>query len=56
MMCSLTGWWQVGVYITAGHTYTLTLVNHNSGIPTDPTYALFDDIAFSSRGMGPSGH
>jgi hypothetical protein len=56
MMCSLTGWWQVGVYITPGHTYTLTLVNHNSGIPTDPTYALFDDVAFSSTGMGPSGH
>ena len=56
MMCSLTGWWQVGVYITPGHTYTLTLVNHNSGIPTDPTYALFDDVAFSSTGMGPSRH
>jgi hypothetical protein len=56
MMCSLTGWWQVGVYITPGHTYTLTLANHNSGIPTDPTYALFDDVAFSSTGMGPSGH
>jgi hypothetical protein len=56
MMCSLTGWWQVGVSIAPGHTYTLTLVNHNSGIPTDPTYALFDDVAFSSTGMGPSGH
>jgi hypothetical protein len=56
MMCSLTGWWQVGIYITPGHTYTLTLVNHNSGIPNDPTYALFDDVAFSSTGMGPSGH
>lgn len=47
MLCSLTGWWRVGASITAGHTYTLTIVNHNSNVPSDPTYATIDDVATS---------
>jgi hypothetical protein len=28
----------------AGHSYTLTLLNHDDNYPSDPTYTLFDDV------------
>jgi len=29
----------------AGHSYTLTLTNHDDNCPIDPTYTLFDDVS-----------
>jgi hypothetical protein len=38
-------WTQVNAAVTAGHSYTLTLTDHDDGYSTDPTYTLFDDVA-----------
>jgi hypothetical protein len=32
------------VVITVGHSYTLTLVNHDDNFSADPTYTLYDDV------------
>jgi hypothetical protein len=40
-------WKQVTVNITAGHSYTLTLVNHDDNYWLDPTFTLYDDVATS---------
>jgi hypothetical protein len=37
-------WAQVNVSITAGHSYTLTLSNHDDNAAGDATYTRFDDI------------
>jgi len=42
---SNSGWQQVTAAIMAGHSYTLTLTNHDDGCCTDPTHTLFDDVA-----------
>ena len=34
--------------MVAGHSYTLTLGDHDDNAPFDPTYANFDDVAFES--------
>ncbi len=44
---SNSGWQQVTVTITAGHSYTLTLTSHDDNYPGDPTYTHFDDVATS---------
>jgi hypothetical protein len=44
---SNSGWKQVTVTITAGHSYTLTLTSHDDNYPGDPTYTHFDDVATS---------
>jgi hypothetical protein len=31
--------------VTAGHSVTLTLIDHDDDYPGDPTYTLFDDVA-----------
>ena len=41
------GWKQVSVPVTAGHSYTLTLVNRDDNFPNDPVYTLFDDVTLS---------
>jgi hypothetical protein len=33
--------------VTAGHSYTLTLIDHDDNFAGDPTYTLYDDIALS---------
>ncbi len=38
-------WVQVSASLTAGHSYTLTLVSHDDNYPGDPTYTLYDDVA-----------
>jgi hypothetical protein len=38
---------QVSVTVTAGHSYTLTLTNHDDNYPGDPSYTDVDDIATS---------
>jgi hypothetical protein len=43
--CSNTGTWvQASAAVTAGHSYTLTLANHDDNYPGDPTYTLYDDV------------
>jgi hypothetical protein len=37
-------WVQVSASVTAGHSYTLTLIDHDDAYPTDPTYTLYDDV------------
>ncbi|MFI1169097.1 glycosyl hydrolase family 18 protein [Streptomyces sp. NPDC020801] len=46
--CTLgAGWKKVSAAITAGHSYTLTLVSHDENNPGDATYTLYDDITTS---------
>jgi hypothetical protein len=39
-----SGWTQVTAAVTAGHSYTLTLVSHDDDYWGDPTYTLYDDV------------
>jgi hypothetical protein len=34
--------------LTAGHSYTLTLLDHDDNYAGDPTYTLYDDVAIST--------
>jgi len=49
--CSFTGAWvqSSGATLTGGHSYTLTLLNHDDNYPGDPTYTLFDDVAIAGN-------
>ena len=50
-VCSNTGAWTQVSYDTsslAGQTVVVRLNTHDDGYASDPTYALFDDIAFST--------
>ncbi|HEV7188903.1 MAG TPA: hypothetical protein VGN28_13495, partial [Blastococcus sp.] len=38
-------WAQATAPLTAGHSYTLTLVNHDDNYAGDATYTRYDDIA-----------
>jgi hypothetical protein len=40
-----SGWKQVTGALTAGHSYTITLVSHDDNYPGDPTFTLYDDVA-----------
>jgi hypothetical protein len=41
------GWKQVTSAVTAGHSYTLTLVSHDENNPGDATDTTYDDVAIS---------
>jgi hypothetical protein len=41
---SSSGWTQVSSGLTAGHSYTLTLISHDDNYAGDPTYTKFDDV------------
>jgi chitinase len=46
--CTLTGTWvKVSHSVTAGHSYTLTLVSHDENNPGDATYTKYDDVTVS---------
>jgi hypothetical protein len=46
--CTNTGAWvKVSKAVTAGHSYTLTLISHDDNYTGDPTYTLFDDVALA---------
>jgi hypothetical protein len=50
-VCSNSGAWTQVTYDTsslAGQTVVLWLSTHDDGYPTDPTYALYDDVAVST--------
>jgi len=40
-------WVQVTASITAGHSYTLTLISHDDNYPGDPTSTEYDDVSTS---------
>jgi hypothetical protein len=43
--CTNTGTWsQTSVSLTGGHSYTLTLIDHDDNYAGDPTYTLYDDV------------
>lgn len=45
-VCATSSTWvQNSASITAGHSYTLTLVSHDDNYTGDATYTLFDDVA-----------
>jgi hypothetical protein len=41
------GWVQISTAVTAGHSYTLTLISHDDNYAGDATYTLYDDVAIS---------
>ena len=41
-------WKQVSATLTAGHYYTLALINHDDNSPGDPTYTKYDDVAIQA--------
>ncbi len=44
--CTNTGSWvKVSASVTAGHSYTLTLISHDDNYAGDATYTLFDDVS-----------
>lgn len=48
-VCSNTGWTRVTASVSshAGHSVTLTFLNHDDGRPSDPTFTLVDDVGLS---------
>ena len=43
--CTNTGAWaSKTASVVAGHSYTLTLIDHDDNYPGDPTYTLYDDV------------
>ena len=46
-ICALGTWTQVTAALVAGHSDTLTLTNHDDNYGADPTYTLFDDVAYA---------
>ena len=43
--CTAAGaWTQKTAAVTAGHSYTLTLISHDDNYSSDPTYTLYDDV------------
>ena len=46
--CVRTGSWRkVSVAVTAGHSYTVRLVNHDDGVASTPNRTYFDDVTLS---------
>ncbi|MER6298754.1 putative Ig domain-containing protein [Kitasatospora sp. NPDC001539] len=46
--CTTTGTWtNKTAAVTPGHSYTLTLSNHDDNYPGDPTYTYYDDVTVS---------
>ncbi|HEV7663170.1 MAG TPA: hypothetical protein VGQ62_06515 [Chloroflexota bacterium] len=48
-VCSNSGSWsQFTASLTAGHSYTLTLLSHDDNYAGDPTYTDYDDVAIGA--------
>ncbi|MFE5587359.1 putative Ig domain-containing protein [Kitasatospora sp. NPDC056531] len=46
--CAATATWtNQAAAVTPGHSYTLTLSNHDDNYPGDPTYTYYDDVTVS---------
>jgi hypothetical protein len=50
---SSSGWTKVSAGVTAGHSYTLTLISHDDNYTGDPTYTLYDDVALAGAVANP---
>ena len=46
-------WVQVSAGVTAGNSYTLSLISHDDNYAGDPTYTLFDDVALFASVTNP---
>jgi len=47
--CSNTGSWNsASAALTASHSYTLTLIDHDDNYASDPTYTLYDDVGIGA--------
>ncbi len=44
---SSSGWVQKTAPVTAGHSYTLTLISHDDNWTGDATYTRYDDVTLS---------
>ncbi|MCW7944627.1 hypothetical protein AAW14_22120 [Streptomyces hygroscopicus] len=44
---SSSGWIQKTASVTAGHSYTLTLISHDDNYTGDATYTRYDDVTLS---------
>jgi hypothetical protein len=53
--CATNAWVNGTGSVTAGHSYTLSLTNHDDNYAGDPTYTLYDDVALTSSTPPPSG-
>jgi hypothetical protein len=51
-VCTTNAWTNLTGSITAGHSYTLTLLSHDDNYPGDPTYTLYDDVTLTSGSTG----
>jgi len=46
--CTLgADWKQATAAVTAGHSYTLTLISHDDNFAGDPTFTLYDDVTLT---------
>ena len=53
--CATTQWTQATTSVTAGHSYTLTLLSHDDNYPGDATYTLYDDVILTAGAPPPAG-
>jgi hypothetical protein len=52
--CTNTNTWlQRSATLTASHSYTLTLIDHDDNYATDPTYTLYDDVVIGAAAPPP---
>ena len=50
--CAATfAWTHATGSVTAGHSYTIRLLNHDDNYGADPTYSVFDDVPCNSGGI-----
>ena len=43
-VCTTNAWTQVTAAVSAGTSYTLTLISHDDNYTADPSYTLYDDV------------
>ena len=53
--CVTNAWTNATGALTAGHSYTLTLLSHDDNYASDPTFTLYDDVTVTSGGGGGGG-
>ncbi len=50
---SAAGWQQIGSPVVSGHSYTLTLTNHDDGNSANPTSTQFENVTVTTPGTQP---
>jgi len=51
-VCTTNSWTNLTGSITAGHSYTLTLLSHDDDYSGDPSYTLYDDVTLTTGSTG----